>query len=217
MSMVKVKICGITRKEDLLMASEAGADAVGVVVNVPSSPRSLTIGKAKEIIENAPIFVKTVAVTVPENIDQLVEIYEKLKPNIIQIHGGNLPASAIREKLPYVSIIRAIHAVSNEAIKEAVEAANTFDAVLLDSFVSGKYGGTGEVHDWKVSRKVRETIYPKPLILAGGLTPENVKEAIRMVQPYAVDVSSGVESQPGIKDSEKVSAFVKACKECYCH
>jgi len=212
MSKVKVKICGITRNEDLVMATEAGADAVGVVIDVPSSPRNLTIEKAKKIIEDAPIFVKTVAVTVPKNLDHLTKIYEKLKPDILQIHGDNLPAAAIREELPDANLIRAVQAMSNGVIEVAVEAANTFDAVLLDSFVSGKYGGTGKVHDWGLSKQVREAIYPKPLILAGGLKPENVKDAVRFVQPYAVDVSSGVESQPGIKDSEKVFAFVKACK-----
>jgi len=213
LSKVKVKICGITRNEDLVMATEAGADAVGVVIDVPSSPRNLTIEKAKKIIENAPIFVKTVAVTVPKNLDHLTKIYEKLKPDILQIHGNNLPKDAIREKLPDASLIRAIQATSNEVIEDAVEVANTFDAVLLDSFVSGKYGGTGKAHDWGLSKQVREAIYPRPLILAGGLKPENVKDAVRMVQPYAVDVSSGVESQPGIKDYRRILEFIKNAKE----
>jgi len=212
-SKVKVKICGITRKEDLFMASEAGADAVGVVVDVPSSPRNLPLDEAKKIIENAPISVKTVAVTVPKNLDHLIKIYEKLKPDILQIHGGNLPEAGIREKLPDVSLIRAVQAMSNGVIEAAVEAANTFDAVLLDSFVSGKCGGTGKVHNWKLSKKVREAIYPKPLVLAGGLNPENVKDAVRFVQPYAVDVSSGVESQPGIKDFGRILEFIKNAKE----
>jgi len=212
-SKVKVKICGITRKEDLFMASGAGADAVGVVVDVPSSPRNLPLDEAKKIIENAPISVKTVAVTVPKNLDHLIKIYEKLKPDILQIHGGNLPEAGIREKLPDVSLIRAVQAMSNGVIEAAVEAANTFDAVLLDSFVSGKCGGTGKVHNWKLSKKVREAIYPKPLVLAGGLNPENVKDAVRFVQPYAVDVSSGVESQPGIKDFGRILEFIKNAKE----
>jgi len=213
MSRVKVKICGITRNEDLFMASEAGADAVGVVVDVPSSPRNLSLDEAKKIMGNAPIFVKTVAVTVPKNLDHLIKIYEKLKPDILQIHGNNLPNIAIREKLPDAIRIRAVQAASNGVIEDAVEAANTFDAVLLDSSVSGKYGGTGKVHDWRLSKQVREAIYPKPLVLAGGLKPGNVKDAIRVVQPYAVDVSSGVESQPGIKDYGKILEFIKNVKE----
>ncbi len=102
---------------------------------------------------------------------------------------------------------------SDRVVDEAVKAANAFDAVLVDSFVSGKFGGTGRVHDWELSKRVKRLIHPKPLILAGGLNPENVQDAVRAVQPYAVDVSTGVESQPGIKDSKKVFEFIKNAKE----
>jgi phosphoribosylanthranilate isomerase len=104
--------------------------------------------------------------------------------------------------------VKSVHAVD-----EAVKAANTFDAVLVDSFVAGRFGGTGKVHDWELSKRVRQKVHPKPLILAGGLNPENVQDAVRVVKPYAVDVSSGVESQPGIKDSKKVFEFIKNAKE----
>jgi phosphoribosylanthranilate isomerase len=213
MSRVKVKICGITRNKDLVMASEAGADAVGVVVDVPSSPRNLSLDEAEKIIKNAPIFVKTIAVTVPKSLDRLIKIYEKLKPDILQIHGNNLPNIAIREKLSDAILIKAVQAMSNKVIENSVETANTFDAILLDSSVSGKYGGTGKVHDWGLSKRVREAIHSKPLVLAGGLKPENVKDAIRIVQPYAVDVSSGVESQLGIKDPRMILEFIKNVKE----
>ena len=208
-----MKICGITRNEDLVMATEAGADAVGVVVDVPSSPRNLPLDEAEKIIKNAPVFVKTVAVTVPKSLDRLIKIYEKLKPDILQIHGNDLPDIAIREKLSDAVVIKAVQALSNKVIENAVEAANIFDAILLDSSVSGKYGGTGKVHDWRLSKQVREAIHSKPLVLAGGLKPENVKDAIRVVQPYAVDVSSGVESQLGIKDSRMILEFIKNVKE----
>jgi len=97
-------------------------------------------------------------------------------------------------------------------IDEVLEVAKVSDAILMDSCLPGKYGGTGETHDWKLSRRVRDAIHPKPFVLAGGLTPENVEEAIRMVKPYAVDVSSGVESHPGIKDECKVFEFTKRAK-----
>ena len=99
------------------------------------------------------------------------------------------------------------------ATEVASEASKSFDAILLDSFVSGRHGGTGAIHDWNLSKRVKRAIHPKPLILAGGLKPENVREAIRTVQPYAVDVSTGVELRPSIKDPEKVLAFIENAKE----
>ena len=214
MRKVKVKICGITREEDLAVAVAAGADAVGFVVGVISSPRNLTLKKAEKLIRKVPIFVDSVAVTVTNNINSLTKIYEKLKPDILQIHGENLSeASIIREKIPDTPLIKALYMKTGNVIKDAMEASNSFDAILLDSFVPGKYGGTGMVHDLEMSKQVKKTIEPKPLILAGGLKPENVKDAIHIVQPYAVDVSTGVESRPGIKDSQKVFEFIKNTKE----
>ncbi|RLI41549.1 phosphoribosylanthranilate isomerase, partial [Candidatus Bathyarchaeota archaeon] len=196
---VKVKICGITNKEDLATVVKAGADAVGFVVNVPSSSRNLTLEAAERLMKNTPVFVKNVVVTVPKRLGELIEIYERLKPDILQIHSHTLSALVIREKLANTCLIKAIQVKSVHAVDEAVKAANMFDAVLVDSFVSGMFGGTGRVHDWELSRRIRQKVHPKPLILAGGLNPENVKEAIRIVKPYAVDVSSGVELQPRIK------------------
>jgi len=210
---VKVKICGITSNQDLATAVEAGADAVGFVVNVPSSPRNLTLEEAKNMMKNTSVFVKDVVVAVPKSLNELIEIYERLRPDILQIHGHNLPNSAIREKLADTRLIGAVQAKSDGVVEDAVKAADTFDAVLVDSFVSGMFGGTGKVHDWELSRRVKQLIHPKPLILAGGLNPENVRDAVRAVQPYAVDVSTGVESRPGVKDPEKVFAFIRNAKE----
>lgn len=210
---VKVKICGITNNKDLVTAVEAGADAVGFVVNVPSSPRNITPEKAGMLMKNTPVFVKNVVVTVPKSLSELIEIYERLRPDILQIHGHNLSDSVIREKLANTRLIRAIQVKSDHAVEETVKATNTFDAILVDSFVPDKFGGTGKVHNWELSKRVRQKVHPKPLILAGGLNPENVQDAIRTVKPYAVDVSSGVESQPGIKDSKKVFEFIKNAKE----
>jgi len=210
---VKVKICGITREEDLATAVAAGADAVGFVVNVSSSPRNLTLTEAENLMKQVPIFVDSVAVTVTNDVDLLAKICERLKPDALQIHGENLSeASVIREKIHDTRLIKAIQVKKDEVTEVAVEASNSFDAVLLDSFVHGKHGGTGVVHDWELSKRVKQIIQPKPLILAGGLTPENVKDAIRIVQPYAVDVSSGVEARPSVKDPQKVFEFVKNAK-----
>ena len=186
------------------MALEAGADAVGFIIEVSQSPRNLSIPEAKKLINLTPIFTETVAVTVPKNINQLYTMYQELRPSIIQVHGLNQQYREIREKIPNARIIRAIHANLDFTTKTAIETTDNYDAILLDSYVPDKFGGTGLTHDWRISKKVRDTIYPKPLILAGGLKPENVKKAISLVKPYAVDVSSGVELSPGEKDSKKI-------------
>lgn len=210
---VRVKICGITRKEDLYAASEAGADAVGFVVGVSSSPRNLSLAEAERLIRKVPPFVKSVLVTVLRKIEDLAE-YEKLNPDVIQIHGENFQIlEAVRHKLPNMMLLRAINAPSARNLNIVSKAAKMFDGVLLDSFVEGLYGGTGTIHDWDLSKRVRQLIHPKPLILAGGLTSENVSEAVRIVKPYGVDVSTGVEQQPGIKSNKKIVEFIKKAKE----
>jgi phosphoribosylanthranilate isomerase len=211
---VRVKICGITREEDLAVAVAAGADAVGFLVRVPSSPRNLTLERAERLLRQVPIFVDSVVVTAPQNIDGLAEICEKLKPTAIQIHGKkNFEASELRERIKDARLVKTVY-VTDDALNEtAIEGLKAFDAVLLDSFTKGQYGGTGRVHDWNLSRQIREAVAPLPLILAGGLKPENVKEAILTVQPYAVDVASGVELQPAVKDHEKIRAFVENAKD----
>jgi phosphoribosylanthranilate isomerase len=213
MKAVRVKICGITRREDLVVAEDAGADAVGFVVGVATSPRNLTLEKAKEIRQQALDPIEKFAVTVPTSIDFLVKLLEELRPDAIQIHGEHIQeAFLLRETLLGVRLIKAVSAKPRDAVKAAITAAESFDAVLLDSFVHGKNGGTGVVHDWELSKRVRDAIHPTPLILAGGLTPENVKVAVQFVQPYCVDVSSGVELRPGVKDPEKVFKFVRNAK-----
>jgi phosphoribosylanthranilate isomerase len=215
MNAVRVKICGITRKEDLNAAAAAGADAVGFVVGVASSPRNLLLADAEKLIKQVPPFVKTVLVTVPASLEDLVVTCETLNPNAVQIHGENLQDfGAVRSKIPSMPLIGAVKVNSPDVASNAAEAAKMFDAVLLDSFVQGKHGGTGVVHDWNISQRVKQLIYPKPLILAGGLAPENVAEAVHTVEPYAVDVSSGVEQQPGIKDHQKMVEFVRNAKGC---
>jgi phosphoribosylanthranilate isomerase len=213
MNAVRVKICGITRKEDLDAAVAAGADAVGFVVGVVSSPRNLSLNEAEKLIRQVPPFVKSVLVTVPRSIDEF-ETYEKLNPDAIQLHGENLHAAlSVRLKIPNSLLIGAVNANLANVLDVVSRASKLFDAVLLDSFADGKYGGTGIVHDWELSKRVKQVINPKPLILAGGLSPENVAEAVRTVEPYAVDVSSGVELQPGIKDHKKTIKFIKNAKD----
>jgi len=214
MRKVRVKICGITREEDLAVAVEAGADAVGFIVGVPSSPRNLTLERAERLVKQVPVFVDSVVVTVPDSLNSLVKIYDRLRPTAIQIHGEKpLEASVIREKIRGARLIKTVYIKTGNMPTAVIEDSKFFDAVLLDSFTSGQYGGTGMVHDWELSKQIKQIIEPTPLILAGGLKPENVKEAILTVQPYAVDVASGVESQPAVKDPKKVYEFIKNAKE----
>ena len=214
MRSVRVKICGITREEDLAVAVAAGADAVGFLVGVPSSPRNLTLERAESLLRRVPVFVDSVVVTAPESIKALADVCERLKPSAIQIHGKKeFDASEVREKVKGTRLIKTVYVTGDALNKATIEGLKAFDAVLLDSFSKGQYGGTGRVHDWNLSRQIREAVAPLPLILAGGLKPENVKEAVRTVQPYAVDVASGVELGPAIKDHKKVRAFVENAKK----
>lgn len=214
MRSVRVKICGLTREEDVRMASARGADVVGFVVGVPSSPRNLSLKKAETLLKRVPLFVQSVLVMGPKSLNEVRTTYETLRPDAIQLHGDNvLDASLLRENVPKASLIRAVQAKPTTVLQDAVDAAQAFDAVLIDSCAHGRLGGTGVVHDWKLSKRVKRVIHPTPLILAGGLNPENVRDAIRTVEPYAVDVSTGVESRPGIKDPDKVSAFIEKAKE----
>lgn len=211
---VRVKICGLTKKKDLDIALAAGADAVGFIVGVSSSPRNLTIEKAEKLFSNVPIFVDSVVVTNLKNSKWLLEICERLHPSAIQIHGKEqLDYSEIREKIKNVKLIKTVYVTKNLLTNKFFENVKMFDAVLLDSFCKGQYGGTGNIHDWNLSRQIKEMLSPIPVILAGGLNPDNVKEAILKVNPYAVDVASGVEVEPGKKDHKKIRAFIENAKE----
>ena len=214
MRSIRVKICGLTREEDLAFAVAAGADAVGFLVGIPSSPRNLTLKRAKRLISKVPVFVDSVIVTAPKSIEWLTKICEKLKPSAIQIHGKDqFDSSIIHKKIKDARLIKTVY-VTEDAFNEGVrEDLKMFDAVLLDSFVQGQCGGTGKVHDWTLSRQLKEAVAPIPVILAGGLKPENIKKAILAVEPYAVDVASGVEASPGVKDHNKVWAFVENVKQ----
>ncbi len=214
MRKVRVKICGITQKEDLAVAVDAGADAVGFLVGVPASPRNLTLERAKMLLDLVPVFVDSVVVTAPETIEDIVEICETLKPSVIQIHGKKkFVASQVREKVKKPWLVKTVYVKPDILKEQNIEELKQFDAVLLDSFTKNQYGGTGKTHDWTVSKQIKEAVAPVPVILAGGLKPENVKEAILAVKPYAVDVASGVEASAGIKDHNKIHAFVENAKK----
>ncbi|MEM3815879.1 MAG: phosphoribosylanthranilate isomerase [Candidatus Bathyarchaeia archaeon] len=217
MRRVRVKICGITRLEDIYTSIKAGADSLGFIVNVPESPRNITLNWAKRLMRETPIFVTRVAVTVFRDLEQTLEIYRELRPDAIQLHGGLPTLEGVEEISRRVRVIGTVKALEGWSMEDMAHYIDHLDAVLVDSHVPGMYGGTGVAHDWSISRRIRDTIYPKPMILAGGLKPDNVREAILTVEPFAVDVSSGVEAQPGIKDAKKIISFieeVRRAEEC---
>ncbi|MHA1916736.1 MAG: phosphoribosylanthranilate isomerase [Candidatus Ranarchaeia archaeon] len=211
MNYVRVKICGITSQKDLQIVIHAGVEAAGFIIDVPESQRSITKKQAKELMKKVPIFMTKVAVVVVKNPKFPIEIYKELKPDVIQLHGFEDYIKEIREKLPEAKIIGAIPA-NEEALTIIEETGKYLDSVLIDSITKGKHGGTGKTHDWNLSKKIREKIYPKPLILAGGLNSQNVQKAIHKVEPYAVDVASGVEIKPGKKDTIEVNDFIRNAK-----
>lgn len=208
-----MKICGITREEDLEAACKLGADMVGFIVGHTQSPRSIGLEKAKHLINLVPDNVKSVLVMVPKSLKEVLEAYSYLKPDIIQVHGEFLNLKLFKMKQLEAKIVRAIPVGGAKVIEKAISEAAFSDGILVDSYIAGKFGGTGITHNWSISRLIRGAIYPKPLILAGGLNPRNVAEAIKIVKPYAVDVSTGVELSPGIKDQKNMKFFIMEAKK----
>lgn len=198
-----VKICGLTNKADALHAAGCGADAVGLVF-YSGSPRCVTPEAAREICVALPPFVTRVGLFVNEAPDRVREIVDYCELDMVQLHGDETPEQAISTPVRTIKAIR---------VKDAASLAGHEDyhvsALLLDAWSKDAYGGTGERFNWDLAATVAAQ---RPVILAGGLTPENVSEAIARVLPYAVDVSSGVEQVAGQKDPEKVTAFIRAAK-----
>ena len=210
---VKVKICGITREKDLNLTINAGADAIGFIVGVPLSPRNISIDKAQRLASQIPVFTKSVLVMVPNSLEEIVNAHQIVDTDAIQIHGDIMfDTETIREDIPGIDLIRAVN-LKSKALLNINEIATNYDAILLDSYVPGRYGGTGMTQNWSFSSKIRRTIKTQKMILAGGLNPSNIQAAIKKVKPYAVDVSTGVESSPGVKDSEKIMSFIKNAKD----
>ena len=223
---VRTKICGIRSPEEIELAALYGADAVGFITEVPvESPRKLDSGTAAYLVSKVPKSLSSVLVIMPDNSDTAVEMIEKIKPDIVQIHSRLplLELEVIKEKTD-IPIIKTLSVpvkgetsgkkTGNEApvsnLLEKVrllEEADVVDSILLDTARPENPGGTGCVHDWTLSRWISEETR-LPLILAGGLKPENVREAIKAVSPYAVDTASGVETC-GKKDAVKIRNFIE--------
>ncbi|MBP1753010.1 MAG: N-(5-phosphoribosyl)anthranilate isomerase [Geobacteraceae bacterium] len=201
--MVRVKICGITNAADALTAVEAGADALGFVF-YEESPRSVTPETAADIIRGLPPFVSTVGLFVNADIGFVNAVSEKCRLDRVQLHGDESPDFCRRVERPVVKVIRIRGEESLLAMKDY-----HVSAFLLDAYSPRAYGGTGLTFNWELARNAKKF---GPMILAGGLTAANVREGVVQVQPYAVDVSSGVEASPGRKDPAKVKEFIKRAK-----
>ena len=199
---VRSKICGITRVEDALAAVEAGADAIGLVFYA-KSPRAVNIEQAKAIVAALPPFVTSVGLFVDMPRETLQALLREVPLDLLQFHGDEAPADCEGFARPY---IKALRVRADQDVARMMAPYSGACGILLDTFVEGVPGGTGAAFDW--SLVPREA--GKPIILAGGLTPDNVAQAIAQVRPYAVDVSGGVEAAKGIKDAGKVKAFLQA-------
>ncbi len=197
---VRVKICGITRIEDAFNAVERGADAIGLVFYA-QSPRSVTISQAIEIANNIPAFVSVVGLFVNADPRFVNEVIGQVKLDLLQFHGDETPQECAQYGLPF---IKAVRVKSDTNLVQYAQEFAAAKGLLLDAYTEGVMGGTGHVFDWNLIPKQ----LTKPVILAGGLNADNVVQAILQVRPYAVDISGGVELSKGIKDAEKVAAFI---------
>lgn len=208
---MKVKICGIRNSSELSMAINAGADAVGFITDVPvDSLRKITLAKASRLISKVPVFVTSVLVIMPKNAHDAVRMILAAKPSAVQIHNELALSELKKIRETGVKLIKTIP-VSQDArvdtlLRQIQELFGVADAVLLDTARDGKTGGTGIPHNWDLSSKVVMNA-GIPVILAGGLKPENVMDAVKCVRPYAVDTASGVETD-GKKDEKKVMDFI---------
>lgn len=215
--MVRVKICGISNVKDALDAIGYGADAVGFLVGQVhfSTGVFLTPQQAAAIVTQLPPFCSSVLVTHLSRPEDVVSAARIAKVNTIQLHGDTEAREAIqiKQQLPYAKTYKVVHVFDESAIAEAQKYARAVDGIVLDTALkeTGQIGGTGKTHDWAISRRVAESV-PIPVILAGGLNPDNVAEAIKTVRPYAVDVNSGVSNPTGGKDPRKVKAFIECAK-----
>jgi phosphoribosylanthranilate isomerase len=201
----RAKVCGVTREADLEIAVAAGADAVGVITDVAvDTPRDVSVSRARELLAAVPPFVTGTLVTMPGSAEAAVRLVDRLEPDAVQVHGLDPGRVAALRRRASVPVLAAVDAADAPAYADAV------DALIVDSLDEDGAGGTGERHDWERTRELVAEL-DVPVVLAGGLTPDNVTEAVRTVHPFAVDVASGVEraDEPGVKDADAVRAFIR--------
>lgn len=198
----RVKICGITRPEDALAAVRCGADAIGLVFH-PASPRFVRLDVARAVAMAVPAYVAVVGLFVDATVAEIERVLEQVPLTLLQFHGQESNESCIRYGVPFT---KAVHMAKGIDVNSTLLAYPDSRGFLLDTFVAGIPGGTGQVFDWSV---VPQNLQ-EPIILAGGLTARNVSNAVLRVRPYAVDVSGGVEVAKGIKDAKRIEEFILA-------
>lgn len=196
---VRVKICGITSTRDAIVAAQAGADAIGIVF--APSPRRVSVDKAREIVLSLPPMITAVGVFVDAPLEEVTATAGDVGLHTVQLHGSESPEYISR--LGGLSVLKAIRIASEDDVKAAEDYGEA--AILLDTKSPQGAGGTGETFPWEYARGIARQ---RPVVLAGGLCPDNVAEAIRAVHPWGIDVSSGVEKEPGVKDPDKVREFI---------
>jgi phosphoribosylanthranilate isomerase len=213
---VRVQIAGVSSLEEALAAERAGADALGFTLRLPSGVHDgLTEAKARDIIAQLPPFIASVVITYVATAREAVELCRYLGTMALQLHGefptGDL--RLIRAALPHLKIIRAVHVTGPQAVAQARALERHVDAIILDTYdpLSGRGGATGKTHDWQVSRQIVDAVRA-PIILAGGLTPDNVAAAIGTVSPWAVDVHTGVEDADGTRNLATLRTFIRCAK-----
>ena len=202
--MTRVKICGITRVEDGLACAQLGADAIGLVFYAPS-PRHVSVAQARAIMAALPPFITTVGLFVDAEAAEVKAVLTQLPLDLLQFHGNESPKFCQSFGRPYLKAMRVKPGL--DLVQYAAQYAQA-KGLLLDAHVEGVAGGTGQSFDWNLI----PTNLPLPVVLSGGLHPDNVTQAIKRVQPAAVDVSSGVEVTKGIKDAAKIAAFMQGVR-----
>ncbi|HET6654968.1 MAG TPA: phosphoribosylanthranilate isomerase [Gammaproteobacteria bacterium] len=206
MPRVRIKFCGLTRAEDAAIAARLGADAIGLVF-YPPSPRTVTLDQARAVIEALPPFVTITALFLDPERAEVERVLEVVPIDLLQFHGDESPAFCESFDRPY---IKALPMADNIDLNAAARNYRRARALLLDAHARGEAGGQGKTFGW------RRLELPLPVVLAGGLAPDNVGRAIETVRPWAVDVSSGVESSPGIKNRVRMAAFVEEVNRAAC-
>ena len=219
--MVKIKICGISEEKHVDLLIKEGVDCIGVVVNVPKSPRNVDVKKSLSLKKLIPPSISFVCVTIPKSVSSVINLENSLQPDVLQLHSLEDESffKEIKENIKSKLVLGLpVDKDGNSKVigKDPIESAKVLskycDALLVDSYSEKTIGGSGITSDFEIAKKVKTAI-KIPLILSGGLNPENISNAIKHVRPHAVDVSSGVESSPGIKDEQLIINFIKNAKK----
>ena len=210
--MARVKICGITNEQDALWVANLGADFIGLNF-YKGSERKVSLEMAEKIVNGLPAFIKTVGIFVDEDVKTLKKIAAKCRLNMVQLHGNESPeyCAEIHAVQGELKVIKAFRIKDEARLERIPEYASFTDYYLLDAYVPDQLGGTGQIFNWELAVKAKAL--GKPVFLSGGLTPDNLKEAIDKVKPFAVDVASGVEKTSRRKDYDKMKDFIQKARE----